>query len=228
MKHIVSWSGGKDSTAMLLRMLELNYKIDEIIFVDIRFDKNIGGELPEMYKYIEKIEAYIGRKVTRITSELTFKDYFYKKYERGKRENTIYGWPHTLGGWCNSRLKIKPITKYKKEIGEHIMYLGIAADEPKRLARMGKNERSLLAEWGWTEQDCLDYLKEKGLENPLYKNFSRTGCWFCPKQNLKSLKIIKNNYPDLWEQLLKLDKDSPVKFKPKYTVLDLERKFKED
>ena len=55
MKHIVSWSGGKDSTAMLLRMLELNYKIDEIIFVDIRFDENIGGELPEMYKYIELI-----------------------------------------------------------------------------------------------------------------------------------------------------------------------------
>ena len=108
------------------------------------------------------------------------------------------------------------------------MYLGIAADEPKRLARMGENERSLLAEWGWTEQDCLDYLKEKGLENPLYKKFSRTGCWFCPKQNLKSLKIIKNDYPGLWEQLLKLDKDSPVKFKPKYTVVDLDKKFKED
>ena len=30
MKHIVSFSGGKDSTAMLLRMLEENMKIDEI------------------------------------------------------------------------------------------------------------------------------------------------------------------------------------------------------
>ena len=30
MKHIVSFSGGKDSTAMLLRMLEENMPIDKI------------------------------------------------------------------------------------------------------------------------------------------------------------------------------------------------------
>lgn len=30
MKYIVSFSGGKDSTAMLLRMLELKYPIDEV------------------------------------------------------------------------------------------------------------------------------------------------------------------------------------------------------
>ena len=34
MKHIVSFSGGKDSTAMLLMMLEKNMPIDEIIFCD--------------------------------------------------------------------------------------------------------------------------------------------------------------------------------------------------
>lgn len=35
MKHIVSFSGGKDSTAMLLRMLEENMQVDEILFCDI-------------------------------------------------------------------------------------------------------------------------------------------------------------------------------------------------
>lgn len=34
MKNIVSFSGGKDSTAMLLRMLEENMEIDEIIYCD--------------------------------------------------------------------------------------------------------------------------------------------------------------------------------------------------
>ena len=33
MEHIVSFSGGKDSTAMLLMMLEKNMPIDEIILV---------------------------------------------------------------------------------------------------------------------------------------------------------------------------------------------------
>lgn len=34
-KHIVCFSGGKDSTAMLLLMVEKNYPIDEIIFLFI-------------------------------------------------------------------------------------------------------------------------------------------------------------------------------------------------
>ncbi len=36
MKYIVSFSGGKDSTAMLLRMLEENVQVDEILFCDTR------------------------------------------------------------------------------------------------------------------------------------------------------------------------------------------------
>ena len=49
-KHIVSFSGGKDSTAMLLLMIEKGYKIDEIIFLDT------GVEFPEMYEHIEKVK----------------------------------------------------------------------------------------------------------------------------------------------------------------------------
>lgn len=41
--NVLSWSGGKDSTAMLIRALELGYQIDDIIFIDVRFNKNIGG-----------------------------------------------------------------------------------------------------------------------------------------------------------------------------------------
>ena len=33
--HVVSFSGGKDSTAMLLRMLELGMQVDEILFCDM-------------------------------------------------------------------------------------------------------------------------------------------------------------------------------------------------
>ena len=41
--NVLSWSGGKDSTAMLIRALELGYQIDDIIFIDVCFNKNIGG-----------------------------------------------------------------------------------------------------------------------------------------------------------------------------------------
>jgi len=56
-KHIISFSGGKDSTAMLIRMIELGMQIDEILFADT------GVEFPEMYDYIREVEIYIGRKI---------------------------------------------------------------------------------------------------------------------------------------------------------------------
>lgn len=54
MENIVSFSGGKDSTAMLLMMLEKNMPIDEIIFCDT------GKEFPQMYDYIDKVQKYMG------------------------------------------------------------------------------------------------------------------------------------------------------------------------
>lgn len=53
MKHIVSFSGGKDSTAMLLRMLEENMPIDKIIFVDT------GKDFPDMLEHIKQVQNYI-------------------------------------------------------------------------------------------------------------------------------------------------------------------------
>lgn len=60
MKHIVSFSGGKDSTLMLLMMLEKGMPIDDIIFADT------GMEFQELYDYVDRIERHIGRKITRI------------------------------------------------------------------------------------------------------------------------------------------------------------------
>lgn len=53
MNHIVQFSGGKDSTAMLLMMLEKYMQVDDIIFCDT------GKEFPEMYEHINKVREYI-------------------------------------------------------------------------------------------------------------------------------------------------------------------------
>ena len=44
--HVVSLSGGKDSTAMLLLMLEMGMQVDEIVNVDT------GMEFPGMAEHI--------------------------------------------------------------------------------------------------------------------------------------------------------------------------------
>lgn len=180
MKHIVNYSGGKDSTAMLLKMIENNMPIDEIIYCNVMATPTLGAEYPEMYEYLEKVDEYllktIGKKITRIKSYISFEEQFYTKKQTGKYKGEIYGFPWTLGAWCNDRLKLRALNKYIKSKKDYISYIGIAYDEPKRFQKLGKNEKAPLYEWKMTESDCLQYTKEKGLYNPLYDKFNRLGC----------------------------------------------------
>lgn len=107
-------------------------------------------------------------------------------------------------------------------------YIGIAYDEPKRFQKLDKNEKAPLYEWKMTELDCLQYTKKKGLYNPLYDKFNRLGCWFCIKQSLNDLRILRKDYPELWKMLLNWQLDSAVKFRTDYSVQELEEKFKKE
>lgn len=235
MRHIVSFSGGKDSTAMLLMMIEKNMPIDEIIFIEVMANDKLSGELPGMPEYIEKIERYIGRKITKIKSKHTFESVFYRIPKRKTEKTRIFqgkilGFPMTLFAWCNDRLKISPLKEYYKNQKEPFtVYLGIAADEPKRLKRLKSYQKAPLSEWGITEQDCKKYLEQRGLLNPLYSKVDRLGCWFCVKQSLKSLRYLYNEQPELWEKLKQYQKDSNhVLFQPKKSIFDIDKRFNEE
>jgi len=111
MKHIVSFSGGKDSTLMLLLMLEKGMPIDDIIFADT------GMEFQELYDYVERIEGVIGRKVTRLKSDKTWDDVFFHKRGSGKNIGQIVAFPPV--GKCEVArdTKMRAIRKYYRSIG---------------------------------------------------------------------------------------------------------------
>ncbi len=212
MNKIVSFSGGKDSTAMLLRMIELKMPFDEIVFADT------GLEYPEMNKYIKKVERFIGRKIKVVKGE-SWDKWFYGKWSRGKHKGKMRGFPKVCGiDWCTRELKVKPLDKIK---GIH--YLGIALDEKHRVQK-DKNKRYPLIEWEWTEQKCIQYLKEKNMLNPLYFKFKRLGCWCCPKQSQEALRILFEDYPKLWEKLKVYEKSSM--FRPGFKLKEFEDKWK--
>lgn len=189
---IVSFSGGKDSTAMLLRMIETGMNIDKIVFADT------GFEFPELYEYIKRIEKHIGKKIEVVYPSKTFEDWFYGKTTRGKAKDEVRGFPLRIYPCYWSReAKIVPLTKLQKKTDK--VYIGIAYDEKER-CQSTSNLKYPLVEWKWTEQDCINYLNEKNLFNPLYVNFDRLGCYFCPKQNEKSIYVLWKNYPDLWNK----------------------------
>jgi 3'-phosphoadenosine 5'-phosphosulfate sulfotransferase (PAPS reductase)/FAD synthetase len=120
--HLVSFSGGKDSTAMLLGMLERGMQIDCILFCDT------GIEFPAMYDHIAKVEKNIGRKITVVKSEHTFEDLMLNASvnrtpkssairEYGPRLNG-YGWAGPKMRWCTMKLKNQPRERYLRKLRE--------------------------------------------------------------------------------------------------------------
>ena len=223
-KIFVSYSGGKDSTAMLLMMLEKGERIDGIYFA------NTTLEYPEMYAYIRKINDYIKEKydkeIITINPKSSFYTWFYGTWTRGKLKGERRGFPKMyLHGYCCRELKINPLNRIRGMKG--IFCLGYAYDEKNRIQK-AKNLRYPLIEYKMTEADCRKYLEDRDLLNPLYLRFKRTGCWLCPRQPLGSLKILYRDYPILWKQLKKLEKESPHGFRPDYTLDELEVKFQQN
>lgn len=226
-KNIVSLSGGKDSTAMLLMMLERGVPVDQIVYADV----GEMAEFEEIYAYIARVEAYTGIPVTTVRSEKhTARSIFFGCFTRGKRVGEMRGFPPTVGQACSYRrdLKVNPL-KLACGSGNNV-YIGIAADEAHRSRceeyTKGKNTYCFpLVDWGITEAQCMAYLRERGLYNSLYDFFGRIGCWWCPKQSLKSLRSLYRHFPEKWAHLLELERIHGKPFKHGYPATALTERF---
>src|SRR5271157_4340666 len=64
-RHILSLSGGKDSSALAVFM---KGKVPELEYVFCDTDK----ELPETYEYLERVQAYLGKPIVRLNATRGF------------------------------------------------------------------------------------------------------------------------------------------------------------
>ena len=222
-KHVVSLSGGKDSTAMLLRMLEEGMPVDIILFCDT------GLEFEGMYHHIEKLEKYIGRPITRLKSNYDF-EYLLLEHMPKRRNPELFGrkgysWGGPRNRWCTAMLKTRIIDRFLRDLAKEYtikQYVGIAVDEPQRI----KGLTYPLVEWGMTEADCLAYCKERGFDwDGLYDIFHRVSCWCCPLQSFDELRKLRKHFPELWAKLGEWDEKTWRTFLKKYSVKQLDIRF---
>lgn len=225
---------------------KLGWPLDRVVHAEVWATETIPADFPSMVEFKAKADKVIkqryGIEVEHICAtrrerereKVTYQDIFYQQRKTGKYIGQIYGFPMVRGPWCQDRLKANALDKVKslitetKDVNNNIVqYIGIAVDEPERLARLdGVTKISPLAAIGWTEADARLWCEENDLLSPIYTTATRGGCWFCHNQSIDQLRLLRKNYPDLWALLLKWDNDSPVSFKPNgRSVHDLEDRF---
>lgn len=228
--HILSWSGGKDSTASIILAHENKEPLDVIVFVEVMFDieNNISGENPRHIKFIKEVATPLfeswGYKVVILRANTDYLKFFNRIIENPRKHKEHLGLKHgfPLFGLCGIKrdLKIKPITEFYKTIDEPItQYVGICANETRRLESMHRdnNKISLLEKYGYTDEMARQLCKDYDLLSPGYELSNRGGCWMCFNSKLDEMREIKELYPDAWKKFVSLEKENNVaytKFNP--------------
>lgn len=181
--HVVALSGGKDSTAMALRLREVEPR--EYVYVCTP----TGNELPEMFAHWRKLADLLGSPIVPVIGG-TLEGII-------RREKMI---PNFRSRFCTRMLKIEPYAAWMMQQSANynriVSYVGIRADEPEREAGdytnvPGVEMRFPMREWGWSLTKVLAYLAEQGVTIP-----ERTDCALCFWQRLGEWYALWRDHPD--------------------------------
>ena len=209
-RHIVSMSGGKDSTALALHISQTRPELDvEYVFCDT------GSEMDETYQYLNQIEAFLGKKILRLPQDM----------EGGTKYHGFEHWLKVFGGllpspqmrWCTAQLKLKPFEEFVGDDNVY-SYIGIRADEDRSGHLTAKpNIRTVFP----FKEDGIDYkgvmkiLEDSGIGMPPYLEWGRThsGCYFCFYQKPIEWVRLLEKHPEKFDQAQAFEKvsDEPGK-----------------
>lgn len=203
---IVSWSGGKDSTSTILKMIEYNIPIKKIIYVRMMYTETIPATLPIVTNFVDNaVNRFkcMGFDVDVVQSKPLF-DYVIAKFKRSKNKDKngkTYGMCAFIRGHCiGTREKQLTIKKLTKQYENDYEMIGYACDETTRIHRLGDKKQSILVELGITENECFEICSKEHLLSPLYEiGFKRDGCWFCPNVPKQQRTYIKAYCPDIYK-----------------------------
>jgi 3'-phosphoadenosine 5'-phosphosulfate sulfotransferase (PAPS reductase)/FAD synthetase len=194
-------SGGKDSTALALYMRD---RVQNMEYVFCDTDK----ELSETYEYLNRVEAFLGKKIIRLNDKAGF-DHWWE----------VFGGylPSPQMRWCTKLLKLKPFEEF---VGDDPVtsYVGMRADEDRTGYISTKDNIKAVFPF---KHDGIDYagvmkiLTDSGIGMPPYLKWGRThsGCFFCFFQRPIEWVRLLENHPEQFEQAMKYEKisDDPSK-----------------
>lgn len=193
---IVSYSGGKDSLAVLNLTLEAGLE-PKLLFTDT------GIELPETVSNVQKVSSKFGINVL----EAQAGDAFWRGLES-------YGPPARSYRWCCKTCKLIPTLRLYKEAldGKVLTVVGQRGAESRARRKRGSiwenywitGSINMTPISGWSMLHVWLYLWMERLEdlvNPLYfKGFDRIGCYVCPYCNIAEFQEVKSIHPELWSR----------------------------
>lgn len=184
MKHVVALSGGKDSTALALRLAEIEPRDYAYVCTPT------GNELPEMFEHWRNLGILLGKRITPIMHKTGL-------FGISRQEKML---PNFRARFCTRILKIEPYRRWLADNAPCVSFVGLRADEEGRAGGAygdidGVEMRFPLREWGWKENDVWAYLNSRKISIP-----RRTDCAICYHQRLIEWYELYCQHKDLWAE----------------------------
>ena len=206
--HVVSFSGGRTS-AYLVHLMEEQRKAGNnvcYIFMDT------GCEHPLTYRFIREVVKFWGIPLTVLQVDINpelGQPNGYTEWEPKDIQTRMpvlkpfmdmvkkYGTPYIDGAFCTDRLKLTPFTKYCDDHfgrGNYITWLGIRADEPRRLKP--KSGVRYLAELSdFDKSDVIRWWHKQPFDLQIPEHLGN--CVFCIKKSTQKLGLACKDEPGL-------------------------------
>lgn len=195
LKVSVSYSGGKDSLAVL-QLVDESLDDYEIMFADT------GLEFPETLENVKQVVEHYGKTLRTASAGEAFWDSI-----------TVFGPPTLDTRWCCKICKLGPITRLIDENyeGGCLSFIGQRQYESHARSISKKvwknpwvgNQVGASPIQEWTALHIWLYLfRTKAPYNPAYeKGYDRMGCWLCPSSSLADFFQLEESHPELAKKL---------------------------
>jgi len=174
-KFTVFFSGGKDSLAALLWVLD---NVPDWGGMRVVYAEVAGNTHPECNRYVHDVAAALGLEGRLVHVRREDRDFWDFLRELG---------PPLLmpTRWCLNEMKRKAWRPYVSGL---FAVLGIRAGESsfrakyRQFKRTADGQLTVLPVFGWSKGQVLDFIREHGLRpNPCYAKYGHSGnCMFCP------------------------------------------------
>ncbi|MGA8857031.1 MAG: phosphoadenosine phosphosulfate reductase family protein [Candidatus Bathyarchaeia archaeon] len=194
-KYILSYGAGVNSTALMILLLRNRKPLDYVVFADT------GSEVPETYRYLMIADRYLKEHNVPLTIVRSNNG---SLIDTCTRRRVI---PSEVWRWSTRDYKITPIYRFYRSFDCHIQqYVGIASDEIERMKDSRADYVSNLfplVDAKCTRTDCENIIRQEGLPLPV-----KSGCFFCPFNNLERWQWLYDNHPDLYRKAMLLEENS--------------------
>ncbi|MCP3701059.1 MAG: phosphoadenosine phosphosulfate reductase family protein [Aliivibrio sp.] len=211
MKKVVSFSGGRTS-AYLCKVMIDKFGKDNVDFIFM----DTGAEHPKTYEFIRKVNDEFGLNLVCLRGDFSRPlggGVYYNIVDISDIKQDLkpfqqmagkYGIPYTGGMFCTDRMKLKPFKKYCDDVygkKNYETWLGIRADEPKRLTP--KPFIKYMAEITDAEkQDVINYWSKMPFDLGIDEWLGN--CVFCPKKSNLKLAAAQRDEPKHYHDFISL------------------------